>query len=566
MIIRDAISVIKEKISVEEVVAKYVSLEKSGRNLRGRCPFHSEKTPSFYVSLDRNRYHCFGCAKSGDVISFIQEVEGLSFMDVIKDFSQQLGIVLEFDGKDSGPTKDNTEYLKKILEVSSKVFEKKLEACEEAKNYLLEKRGITQEFIKKFRIGYAPFSQHLLTEFLTSKKIPPELSVMSGMLGMSERGTFYDTFKERIMFPIRDRRSDIIGFTGRIFPLPGSTTDITKIGKYVNTRETPLYQKQRVLYGIEFAQREIVKKGRVILVEGQIDVIMMHQAGYMETVGVSGTAFTESHAKIISQLSDNIIILFDSDSAGRKAIENALKLLIPHNVNIIVGRINDGKDPADYVQGGGDVEEILNNTVSVAEFFAELLPETMILENMNDIIHKKIFPIIEIYSPLLREGFIRSLSKHSQVSKDILDQEFAAYLQKHKKRNEPEYEVKKEYTLESLGGKEKTPSEEMLKILLYGKKVQGLETPGDMKTYIKELQTEIPEQDEEYEKRFTEIELLLGEDDNDQFVLEVLHKAYKDHLQIQRKNLLIEIKTRSDDQDLLTQIKRISEIIDKLSK
>lgn len=563
MNIRDALSVIKEKIAIEDVVAKYVALEKSGRNLRGRCPFHSERTPSFYVTPDRGRYHCFGCAKSGDVISFIQEIEGLSFVDAVKDFATQVGITVEFGGKDENfRGKDETEMYKKILEFSTKIYERNLNKTPQAIEYLTKKRGLTQESIEKFRIGYTANQINQLANELIAKKVDLNKAVEAGVISKNDRGSYYDTFRERIMFPIRDRRNEIIGFTGRIFPLPGSTTDVDKVGKYVNTRETPLYQKQRVLYGIEFAQREIVKKQRVILVEGQLDVIMMHQHGYPEAVGVSGTAFTEAHAKLISQLSDNVIILFDSDAAGRKAIENAVKLLIPHSVNISIGRISSGKDPADYLLEGGNMEDILTKTISVGEFLGELFQNVQDMENVRTTLHKKIFPIIEVYVPLLREGFMRSLAQHTQVSKEILDQEFETFAKKRRQVtiNEPAPPVLPQRQKNALG------AEQMVKLCLYGYPDYKTNVPEVYAEYITQLTAALPEQDEAFEEEVTKLTIMFGGEVTHEYFLEIVQKAYKESLVQERKDLLKQIAIKTDDRAILERITAISRLIDDLSK
>ncbi|HEY1041499.1 MAG TPA: DNA primase [Candidatus Paceibacterota bacterium] len=564
MNIRDALSVIKEKIAIEDVVAKYVALEKSGRNLRGRCPFHSERTPSFYVTPDRGRYHCFGCAKSGDVISFIQEIEGLSFVDAVKDFATQVGITVEFGGKDENfRGKDETEMYKKILEFSTKIYERNLNKTPQAIDYLTKKRGLTKESIEKFRIGYTANQINQLANELIAKKVDLNKAVEAGVINKNDRGSYYDTFRERIMFPIRDRRNEIIGFTGRIFPLHGSTTDADKVGKYVNTRETPLYQKQRVLYGIEFAQREIVKKGRVILVEGQLDVIMMHQHGYPEAVGVSGTAFTEAHAKLISQLSDNVIILFDSDAAGRKAIENAVKLLIPHSLNISIGRISSGKDPADYLLEGGKMEDILTKTISVGEFLGELFQNVQDMENVRTTLHKKIFPIIEVYVPLLREGFMRSLAQHTQVSKEILDQEFETFNKKRRQissHSEPAPFMPPQQQKNALG------AEEMVKLCLYGYPDYQANLPQVYQPYIEGLITQIPAEDEIYEQNFTKIQIIFGGEITHEYFIEMVQKAYRESLVKERKELLKQIAIKTDDRTLLERIATVSRLIDDLSK
>jgi DNA primase len=255
---------IKERLNIVDVVSSYVKLEKSGIHFRARCPFHNEKTPSFFVSPERNNYHCFGCGKGGDIFSFVQEIEGLTFPETIKVLADKAGIVLS---KYEKQQEDDDSVLYKALSLSAKYFEAVLKKFPSGVEYL-KARGITDETIANFAVGYAPDGWRNLSSFLTSRGIPEEVQERAGLVIKSERG-HYDRFRGRIMFPICNATGKVVGFSGRIFP---EKLDEPMSAKYVNSPETKVYNKSRILFGYDKAKRAIAKTGRAIIVEGQMDL------------------------------------------------------------------------------------------------------------------------------------------------------------------------------------------------------------------------------------------------------------------------------------------------------
>ena len=344
---------IKDRLSIVDVVGSYIKLDKSGANYKARCPFHNEKTPSFYVSPDRGSFYCFGCGAKGDIFSFVEKFEGVDFMGALKVLADRAGITLT--KKDS--SKDNRkELLYEILDVATDFFEGNLKKNEAAYKYVLG-RGITDKTISHFRIGFAPAEWRSLRGFLKGKGYKDADVEAVGLIKKTDKpgaDPYYDAFRGRIMFPISDSSGRVVAFTGR------TLDEAANPPKYLNSPETVLFSKSKVLYGLDKAKLDIRKRDYAILVEGQMDLVMLHQAGHTNAVAASGTAFTEdagpdSALGLLTKLSDNIVVAFDSDSAGQKAAKRivpALSLMsaVSLGMNVKIIDIKGGKDPADIIK------------------------------------------------------------------------------------------------------------------------------------------------------------------------------------------------------------------------
>ena len=289
---------IKERLGIEDVIGSYVKLERSGKNLKAKCPFHNEKTASFYITPDRGTYYCFGCGVKGDIFTFVEQFEGLDFMGALKLLAERAGVELTdrrlYGGKSSAEVRNEKDQLYKIMEDAASFYEKMLyasgsssfaSAAAEARAYI-KKRGITEETAKKFRLGFAPLEWRTLATYLKSKGYSDMDMEKAGLAKRPDEGgqkSPYDRFRDRIMFPISDSSGRVIAFSGRILH------DDEKSAKYLNSPDTPLYTKSTVLYGIDKAKQEIRRLNYTIFVEGQMDLVLAHQAGTMNTVAVSGT-------------------------------------------------------------------------------------------------------------------------------------------------------------------------------------------------------------------------------------------------------------------------------------
>ncbi|MEK7081495.1 MAG: DNA primase, partial [Patescibacteria group bacterium] len=330
---------IKERLSIVDVVSSYIKLERAGGNFKARCPFHNEKTPSFFVSPLRETFHCFGCNKGGDILTFVAEFEGLDFKGALKVLADRAGVELV---SEDPRLKNEKDALYSILEKTTSFWEQNLSQKSDALSYL-KKRGLKDETIKDFRIGFAGDSFTSLTSFLKKSGVKEDIMIKAGLAISSPKG-LYDRFRSRIMFPINDSAGRVIAFSGRIF---GKEDD--KMGKYVNSPETMLYSKSKTLYGFDKAKTEIRKNNSTVLVEGQMDLIMSHQAGFKNTVAISGTALTEFHLNMISRLSSNLTIALDADPAGLSASKRSAEMALGAGLEVKIAEIPEGLDPADLI-------------------------------------------------------------------------------------------------------------------------------------------------------------------------------------------------------------------------
>lgn len=336
----DQVDEIKAKIDIVDFIKQYLDLKKAGINYSAPCPFHSEKTPSFMVSSERQSFRCFGCGESGDVIAFFQKIECLTFPEALNILGERVGVQVQFSAKENNARKSDKELVYQINLMAAKYFKICLhdKVGKVALDYLKE-RGLSEETIEKLKIGFAPADDRLQKIFEKKATSFQDLS----KAGHPER------FRYRIMFPIFDTFGSVIGFSGRIIEkdLP---SHISVHPKYLNTPETPVFHKSKAIYGINFAKEAIRNKKRVILVEGQMDVASSHEAGIEEVVASSGTALTQDHLKILSRLSENIILSFDEDEAGQKAAISAVELALEMGLDVKLTKIQRYKDVGELVK------------------------------------------------------------------------------------------------------------------------------------------------------------------------------------------------------------------------
>lgn len=333
---------VKGKVDIVEIIGERVVLKKAGRHFKGLCPFHSEKSPSFIVSPERQSFKCFGCQEGGDVISFLEKYDGMSFLEALETLAKRVGITLE----SYRPTSQDA-YRKKLLEImslSSEYFHfllTKHESGQEAREYL-KTRQIGSEGIKQFNLGYAPNQWRSVSEYLIKKKHyePAELEAV-GLIIRKENNNHYDRFRGRVMFPLKDHKGVVVGFAGRTLSKEASEA------KYINSPETMLYSKSKMLYGLWENREHIRKADSIVLVEGELDVIPSWQAGVKNVVAIKGSAFTQEQAQLIARFTKNIYMSLDSDSAGQEAVKRAVVIAESMDMSIRVVQIAGGKDPGD---------------------------------------------------------------------------------------------------------------------------------------------------------------------------------------------------------------------------
>ena len=363
---------VKEKLPIEEVVGAYVKLTRAGKNLRAPCPFHKERTPSFYVSPERGTYYCFGCGEKGDIFSFVQKLEGIDFRAALVQLADRAGVTLSSYSGEKGPGRDEKERLFEIQEKATLFFQSELKKRQDVAEYL-KGRGLTEETITTWRLGYAKPDWRALTDHLRESGFTEAELVLSGVVIESQKegsGSVYDRFRGRIIFPINDGSGRVIGFSGRFFEgMPGSK-DAEEPAKYLNSPETPLFHKSHVLYGFDRAKVAMRRSNFAILVEGQMDLLMMHQCGLTAALASSGTAFTPEHLRTIGNLTKRLVLALDSDAAGVRSALKSAHLAYTAGFDLKVAAFPEGQDPADV---GRDNPEKLKASVREAttaiEFF-----------------------------------------------------------------------------------------------------------------------------------------------------------------------------------------------------
>jgi DNA primase len=366
---------IQQVIAATDIVAlvgRSVKLRKAGTNFVGLCPFHNEKSPSFNVSPSRNTYHCFGCGAGGTAIRFVMEHDSMSFVEAVKRLADAAGIRIEeevWDANAEADAKHRSLLLRAHREIAEWFHQllMKHKIAAPARDYL-KSRGIKAEVAKNWQMGYAPPSGAFFREWAAQAKIPENVLVEAGLFVQSDeesgrRGT-YPRFRDRLMFPIRSDNGDVIAFSGRILDPEAKTA------KYLNSPETALFSKSKVLFGFDRSKRAISKAGEAIVCEGQIDMIMVYEAGFQNVVAGQGTAFTELHAKLLKRVCNEVVLCYDSDNAGYKAAERAFQILSPIGLTVKVAALPQGEDPDSLLrkQGTEALQTVLGNATDFLEY------------------------------------------------------------------------------------------------------------------------------------------------------------------------------------------------------
>lgn len=365
----DSVQQVKEKLSILDVVSPYVELHKAGKNFKGKSPFAAEKTPSFYVSPDRGMYYCFSTSQGGDIFNFIQSMEGVDFKEALKMLAQKAGVELVAEDPRK---KSERERLYMTIESATAFFQESLKNEPEAIEYL-SNRGVSDETIAEWRIGFAPgppkYGWRESKDKLEKDGYKKEELLKAGLIKNTEGGKEpFDVFRDRIVFPMAEPSGKMVAFSGRIL----HSND--KAPKYVNSPETELYKKSDILYGYDKAKTGIRNLDFSLIVEGQFDVVMCHQAGYENTVAVSGTALTPNHIQLLERMSEKIVLALDADRAGINAMKKGSNLMLRRGLDVKVAELPLGKDPADMIKDNpAEFKKLIGKSVHVIEFLLHVL-------------------------------------------------------------------------------------------------------------------------------------------------------------------------------------------------
>ncbi|NOU36729.1 MAG: DNA primase [Kiritimatiellaceae bacterium] len=370
---RETIEEVRSRNDIADVIGSYLSLKNAGTRFKALCPFHKEKSPSFTVSPDRQIYHCFGCGAGGDVIRFVQEYEKVDFMTALQMLADRAGMELSLEEGGEGSGADKRK-LFQIHEGIAQLYQRILldhESGEAGRAYLAT-RALKPETVKDFQIGFAPDRFDALEKWAQQKKIPLELMEQAGLMVKSDkRSGYYDRFRNRLMFPIRDEAGRVIGFSGR------AIVKDEKSGKYVNSPETPLFHKSRVLFAIDKARRAMAESRVAIICEGQIDAIRCHEAGLTNVVASQGTALTADHARMIRRYADEVILVLDADAAGQKAALRSSEAFIAEELSVRVASLPEGEDPDSLVRdhGADALRSRIASAVSALDFMMDVMTQ-----------------------------------------------------------------------------------------------------------------------------------------------------------------------------------------------
>lgn len=424
---------IKSRLNIVELISTYVRLEKAGTHYKACCPFHQERSPSFMVNEEKNMWHCFGCGKGGDAFAFVMEMEGLEFREALVLLAEKAGVELpKYRAEESGP-RDNKERLFALLELATKFYEKQLwdgVGQEKILGYL-RGRGLSDESIRTFRLGYAPDGWRHQLEFFQGKGFTVEEMEAAGLLikksaesqangsRLAATSSHYDRFRDRIMFPIFDIFGHVIGYSARVAP-GGDETQ----AKYINTPETPIYHKSRALYGLFHAKQAMKQAGMTVIVEGNMDVIAMHQAGIAHTVAVSGTALTDEQLNLMKRYGHEVRLFFDMDGAGQKAARKSAEAALEKELQVSIVALASGKDAADMGRENpeGLRQAVAEATPALAYFLSTSVAKHDIVTpaGKRQVVDEFTELLLRVKNPIERSEAIKQLARVLEMDERLV--------------------------------------------------------------------------------------------------------------------------------------------------
>lgn len=433
---QEVIEEVRHRTNIVDIIGQYVQLKKSGKNYMGLCPFHEERSPSFSVAEDKQIFHCFGCGKGGTVFNFLQEIEGISFPESVKRVADLEHLSVDFDWSEPREVADTPENQQRrsLLQLHSKAAELyhhilvNTKIGEPALNYLLE-RGLTQELIETFQIGFAPQKRDFLSQVFKNEQLDETLFEPSGLFVQRDNGTFLDRFYQRIMFPINDPQSNVIAFSGRLLKTADFPGD--EMPKYLNSPETTLFNKRETLFNFDKARKEIRKENTVLLFEGFMDVIAAWQSGVKSGVASMGTSLTNEQIRRLERVAKEVVICYDGDNAGVQATNRAIQLLQENShFDLSIVSIPEKLDPDEYVRkyGAEAFQNLANHGRETV--FSFKMNYHRLTRNMNnekeqlDYVNELLRELTNVQSPLERDRYLNQIAQEFQLSVHSLEEQF----------------------------------------------------------------------------------------------------------------------------------------------
>ena len=459
---------IRDTANAVDIISEYVQLRKRGKNYVGLCPFHDEKTPSFTVSDEKQIFHCFGCHTGGNVFKFLMEYKKISFVEAVQEIAEQLGIPLEYQesaGYEEQQTEQGTLY--DINTEAAKYFLNNLlndEEAEGAKKYF-KSRNIKPQTIRAFGLGYTLKGWENFINFAKGKKIDLDRAVKLGLIGRSDDGRYYDKLPGRLIFPIFSPNGRVVAFAGRILDSD------EKGAKYINSPESLIYSKSKILYGLSFAKDEIRRLNKAILVEGYMDLISLYQSGIKNVVAVSGTALTDDQVQLLSRYTKDVVLLFDSDIAGIKASMRSIELLLKQDMEVKIVSLPEGEDPDSYVNKYGkdkfdDLMKMAENFIEYQTHYYDSIGKLKDPASAAEAIRDLVKSLVLVRDELKRNLLIKNIAKKFNLRENLLETELNKIISKESKRRSP---VVQSYDREKAGKEDlqKIIDEENTDPLLY---------------------------------------------------------------------------------------------------
>lgn len=433
---QEVIEEVRHRTNIVDIIGQYVQLKKSGKNYMGLCPFHEERSPSFSVAEDKQIFHCFGCGKGGTVFNFLQEIEGISFPESVKRVADLEHLSVDFDWSEPREVADTPENQQRrsLLQLHSKAAELyhhilvNTKIGEPALNYLLE-RGLTQELIETFQIGFAPQKRDFLSQVFKNEQLDEALFEPSGLFVQRDNGTFLDRFYQRIMFPINDPQGNVIAFSGRLLKTADFPGD--EMPKYLNSPETTLFNKRETLFNFDKARKEIRKENTVLLFEGFMDVIAAWQSGVKSGVASMGTSLTNEQIRRLERVAKEVVICYDGDNAGVQATNRAIQLLQENShFDLSIVSIPEKLDPDEYVRkyGAEAFQNLANHGRETV--FSFKMNYHRLTRNMNnekeqfDYVNELLRELTNVQSPLERDRYLNQIAQEFQLSVHSLEEQF----------------------------------------------------------------------------------------------------------------------------------------------